>query len=74
MIQDALKAVMKNRTTIVIAHRLSTVISADRIIVMDNGKIVEDGIHKELIMKSGKYRELYRNYYEFQGVLAEIVT
>ncbi|MHA2337201.1 MAG: ABC transporter ATP-binding protein [Candidatus Hodarchaeales archaeon] len=74
MIQDALAAVMENRTTIVIAHRLSTVITADRIIVMDDGKIVEDGKHNELIMKSGKYRELYKNYYEFQGVWAEIVN
>ncbi|OLS25361.1 MAG: putative ABC transporter ATP-binding protein [Candidatus Heimdallarchaeota archaeon LC_3] len=70
MIQDALAVVMKNRTTIVIAHRLSTVINADRIIVLNDGKIVEDGKHDELILKSGKYRELYENYYEFQGALS----
>jgi ATP-binding cassette, subfamily B, bacterial MsbA len=59
-IQDALNALMKNRTTLVIAHRLSTVESADRIIVLDKGKIVESGTHTELLAANGHYAALYR--------------
>ena len=74
MIQDALRVVMTGRTTIVIAHRLSTVINADRILVMDKGEIIEDGKHEELINQFGKYRELYQNYYAFQGALKELTV
>jgi len=59
-IQDALKHLMKNRTTLVIAHRLSTVEGADRIIVLDKGSIVESGTHRELIAHEGLYADLYR--------------
>ncbi|ANO51135.1 lipid A export permease/ATP-binding protein MsbA [Woeseia oceani] len=59
-IQDALNLLMKNRTTLVIAHRLSTVESADRIIVLDKGKIVESGTHTELLAAEGHYAALYR--------------
>ncbi len=58
-IQDALAALMQNRTTLVIAHRLSTVEKADRIIVLDRGKIVESGTHAELLALGGEYASLY---------------
>ena len=59
-IQKALDHLMEDRTTLVIAHRLSTVENADRIIVLDEGKIVESGTHRELIEKGGLYAALYR--------------
>ncbi len=59
MIQAALENLMKNKTSIVIAHRLSTIAKLDRIIVLDNGKIVEDGSHKELLKKNGIYAKLW---------------
>ena len=59
MVQDALDYLMSNRTTISIAHRLSTVKKADEIIVMNEGLIVERGRHDELIELDGYYRKLY---------------
>lgn len=59
LIQDALWKLMEGRTAIVIAHRLSTVQRMDRIIVMDNGKIVEEGSHQELLAKGGQYAKLW---------------
>jgi len=60
LIQDALKNLIKNKTTIVIAHRLSTVRAMDRIIVIEDGKIVEDDSHDELIKKDeGIYKKLW---------------
>lgn len=58
-IQAAMEHVMKGRTTFVIAHRLSTIEHADRIIVMENGKIVEQGTHKELLDRNGAYTKLH---------------
>jgi len=58
MVQDALNNLMKNRTSLVIAHRLSTIQNADLIIVLENGKIVEQGTHTGLLEKNGLYRKL----------------
>lgn len=58
-IQKALNSVMKNRTTLVVAHRLSTIENADVILVMDKGEIIEKGSHKELIEKNGAYAKLH---------------
>ncbi|MEZ5045797.1 MAG: ABC transporter ATP-binding protein [Chitinophagaceae bacterium] len=57
-VQDAIEQLMQNRTSIVIAHRLSTVQNADKIIVLDKGKIVEQGTHTELMAKGGQYQNL----------------
>ncbi len=59
LIQDALVKLMKGRTSIVVAHRLSTIASLDRIIVLDGGKIIEQGTHSELIAKGGAYSKLW---------------
>ena len=57
-VQAALESAMRNRTTLVIAHRLATVQKADRIIVLDHGKIVEQGSHTTLVAQSGTYARL----------------
>ncbi len=59
LIQAALKDLMHNRTTIVIAHRLSTISHLDRILVLDNGKIIEEGSHKQLLENNGTYASLW---------------
>ncbi len=70
MIQSALEKLMENRTTIVIAHRLSTVRKASRIVVMDKGQIAESGTHEELLGKTGLYHTLYQ--LQFRGQEMEV--
>lgn len=70
LIQTATDKITKGRTSIIIAHRLATVKKADKIIVMDSGKIVEQGTHKELLKKENGY---YKNLYEVQFLKEEVV-
>jgi len=58
-IQDVLWKLMKGKTSIVIAHRLSTLLHMDRILVFDRGKIIEDGTHKDLLAQKGHYKTLW---------------
>jgi ATP-binding cassette subfamily B protein len=60
LVQTALEELMRHRTTLVIAHRLATVLSCDRILVIDQGKIVEQGTHAELLSQTGLYARLAR--------------
>ncbi|MCR5412571.1 MAG: hypothetical protein K6E76_06430 [Patescibacteria group bacterium] len=59
LIQEAMEEVMKNKTCIVIAHRLSTIKKMDKIVVMENGKIIEKGSHNELLNLNGTYARLW---------------
>lgn len=67
-IQEALKLVLKQTTSILIAHRLSTVKAADRIIVLDNGNIIEEGSHDSLLQRNGHYATLYNTYFRHQSL------
>ncbi|MHA2099966.1 MAG: ABC transporter ATP-binding protein [Candidatus Kariarchaeaceae archaeon] len=77
-VQTALKRVLEGRTSIVIAHRLSTIRKADKIIVLENGKIIQVGTHKDLVVQSGKYQELYLKQYftekQQEEILAKIIS
>jgi subfamily B ATP-binding cassette protein MsbA len=63
-IQAALESLIKNRTTFVIAHRLSTIEKADRILVMESGRIIEQGSHKDLLSQAGRYAQLHNQAFE----------
>jgi len=63
LVQSALDRLMKNRTSFIIAHRLSTVRNADRILVMENGRIVEQGNHNQLLVLQGAYYRLYMSQF-----------
>ncbi len=72
LVQEALRPLMHGRTTIAIAHRLSTILSADVIFVVDRGRVVERGTHRELLTQSGIYARLYEQ--QFRGGEVEAVT
>ncbi|OGR79505.1 MAG: hypothetical protein A3I11_03800 [Elusimicrobia bacterium RIFCSPLOWO2_02_FULL_39_32] len=63
LVQEALERLMKHRTVLVVAHRLSTIRKADRIIVLENGEIIEEGRHETLLEKNGLYKKLYETQY-----------
>ena len=67
-IQEGLDTVMRGRTAVVIAHRLSTVRHADRIVVIERGRIIETGSHGQLLRAGGHYAELYNTYFRHQSL------
>jgi ATP-binding cassette subfamily B protein len=67
-IQEGLETIMRDRTALVIAHRLSTVRHADRIVVIDHGRIIEEGTHEGLLARGGHYAELYNTYFRHQSL------
>ncbi|HAE59857.1 MAG TPA: ABC transporter ATP-binding protein, partial [Anaerolineae bacterium] len=78
-IQQALNLILQNSTSILIAHRLSTVKAADRIVVMKQGAIIEQGNHDALLAQGGHYAELYNTYFRHQSLayveqMKELVT
>lgn len=71
LIQQALRRLMRGRTTLIIAHRLSTVMDADYLYVMDKGRVVEQGHHKDLLARQGYYARLYRMQFASDGLFRE---
>ena len=71
LIQGAINKLLEGRTSFIIAHRLSTIVHADRILVIEQGKIIESGSHKELLDLEGHYHKLYTNqfYEEKEAIL-----
>jgi ATP-binding cassette subfamily B protein len=67
-IQEGLETIMRDRTALVIAHRLSTVRHADRIVVIAHGRIIEEGTHEGLLARGGHYAELYNTYFRHQSL------
>ena len=63
LVQEGIRKLLENRTSFVVAHRLSTIRNADRIFVIDNRGILEDGSHEELMEKKGAYYQLYESQF-----------
>jgi ATP-binding cassette subfamily B protein len=72
LIQDALRRVLRGRTSIIIAHRLSTIQNVHRILVLHKGRIVEEGTHRDLLVAGGIYTKLYQLQYRDQEITAAI--
>ena len=68
MVQKATDIILEGRTSIIIAHRLTTIKKSDRILVMKNGEIIEEGSHDSLLAQQGHYAELYETYYKHQSL------
>ena len=66
-VQESLRRAMQGRTTFIVSHRLASVVEADRIIVMDRGRIVDQGTHSELVARPGIYQDMF--YEQFKSVL-----
>jgi len=70
LVQAALEHLMQGRTTLVIAHRLATIRDANTILVLDGGRIIDQGTHDELVAKGGRYAELARLQFRLDDVVA----
>jgi ABC-type transport system involved in Fe-S cluster assembly fused permease/ATPase subunit len=73
-VQEALRSVAKGRTTLVIAHRLSTVVDADEIIFLDHGRIVERGTHQDLLEQKGEYAAMWNRQREAAEARAKLAV
>jgi ATP-binding cassette subfamily B protein len=74
LIQQALAPLMKGRTSVVIAHRLSTILAADKILVLNQGRLVEQGTHEQLLAHEGVYAQLYRIQFRQRGERAHVAV
>ena len=72
LIQRAIHNLVQGKTLIVVAHRLSTIIQADKIMVMKNGEVVQSGSHSELVNQDGEYMSLWKNYIDSIGEDREV--
>lgn len=70
LVEEAMQELLRNRSSLIIAHRLSTVLRADRVVVLDRGKVVEEGRHSDLLAADGVYSRLYRGQFRGSEFLA----
>jgi ABC-type multidrug transport system fused ATPase/permease subunit len=68
LVEEAMQELLRGRSTLIIAHRLSTVLRADRVVVIDRGRIIEEGSHENLLSRDGVYSRLFRG--QFRGSTA----